>query len=158
MKEYWNELKRRIKWVWYRGKRWAMATLIALGLITGSAMAGTKTFTWTNPTLNEDGSAYNAATEQLESRIYCGVDPAAFIPQKPADDVSGPVSSSHSPLITVPGDLQATSRDFIVGDYSCFATVVSVYGYESMPSNVTTFTVTPQVRPSAIDDFSIAGQ
>ena len=88
-------------------------------------------------------------TEQAESRIYCDVDPATFVAERPG------VPQTLTPKVVTLGSATAATADFLPGSYSCFATVVSIYGYESEPSNVTTFTVTPTVAPSAINDFAV---
>ena len=122
--------------LWF-ARNWFAGALVALGLIVGGvALAQTKTFSWTNPTQNTDGSTFDAATEQAESRIYCGIDPAAFNSESPGSP------QAETPTVVTPGAAQNAVKDFPPGDYSCFATVLSVFGYESDASKVTTFTVT----------------
>lgn len=150
MKRVWEKVK-----AWWRRliakiRSWVVSLLVMLlTVIGGVALAGSKAFIWTNPTTNVDGSAFDPATEQQETRIYCGVDPAAFVPEKPGSP------QTLTPKAVTQGNVSTTTQDFLAGDYSCFATVFSVYGYESDPSNVATFTVTPSIAPSAITDFSV---
>lgn len=141
--------KKRISNGWRRMKSWAIGILIALGLVAGVAMATEKNFNWTNPTQNTDGSVFTPATDQAETRIYCGEDPALFVPERPGQ------AQTLSPTAVVLGDATTVSSDFIVGTYTCFATVVSVFGYESDASSTVTFTITPTVAPAALTDFSV---
>lgn len=121
---------------WVRFKGWVYGILIALGLVAGGiAMAVPVGFSWTNPTQNTDGSAFDAATEQAETRLYCGVDPAGFVAERPGV----PQTAATTAVIT--GAATSLTVDFMPGSYTCFATVLDVYGYESDPSNTVTKTV-----------------
>ncbi len=119
-----NWIKRKIKAAWHKTKLWVLALLASLGIIVG-AYAETKDFTWSNPTFRTDGSAFDAATEQLETRLYCDGDAAIVIP-------NGPTSYSG---------------DFGIGSHTCYATAVDTDGQESDPSNDVTFDVLP-ARPN----------
>jgi len=84
-------------------------------------MAAPKTFTWTNPTQRIDGTAYDAATEQAEVRIYCD---GALLVASPLDGTS------------IVGNLG-------FGSHTCYATAVDNFAAESAPSNTVTFVLTP---------------
>lgn len=153
MKRVWEKIKAWCRRLVSKVRSWFVSLLIMLLTVVGGvALAGSKSFIWTNPTANVDGSAFDSATEQAETRIYCGVDPASFVAEKPG------APQTLTPKAVTQGNVSTTTQDFLPGDYSCFATVVSVYGYESDPSNVATFTVTPTVAPSRITDFSVVEQ
>jgi len=149
MRNFLFNTKQRISTGFRRFKTWAISILIALGLVAGAAMATEKNFSWSNPTQNTDGSVFNPETDQAETRIYCGEDRLAFIPESPGRP------QALSPTVVAPGTDQAATRDFMVGSYTCFATTFSVFGYESGPSNDVSFTITPTVAPSAINDFGV---
>lgn len=148
MSRFWRNTKAAFGRGWAKVKGWTLGVLIALGLVAGLAMATEKNFSWTNPTQNTDGSVFDAATEQAESRIYCG-DVSAFVAESPGQP------NPLTPLIVTPGDAQTATRDFAVGTYTCRATVVSTYGYESELSGSVTFTITPTVAPAALTDFTV---
>lgn len=143
MRDFMVRVRARLSSAWQRVRGWFIGVLIALGVIAGAAFAATQSFNWTNPTQNVDGSAFDPATELAEVRIYCNLSPTAFTPESPG------VTSPHTPALVSPGDLTTAARDFAAGDYTCFATAFSIYGYESAPSNTVTFTVTPTVAPEA---------
>ena len=127
------------------------AFLIALGVVTGVALAAFGSASWTNPTLNEDGSAFDAATEQAEVRIYCGIDPLTFVSEQPGQP------QTLTPDHVSDGDANAASWTMQpAGDHQCYATVFSIYGYESKLSNVATINFKPTVGPAAITDFGDA--
>ena len=60
-----------------------------------------------------------------------------------------------APYTVTQGAISTTTKDFLAGEHTYFATVFSIYGYESQPSNVITFTVTPTVAPGRITDFAV---
>ena len=124
----WTTIKVKARAAWLKVKAWVYAGLVAIGLVAApAAMSATKDFSWTNPTTRVDGSAYDAATEQVEVRIYCDGDTA--------------------PTFVAAGAATALTGDFSFGNHSCFATVVDQYGQESDPSNTVTFVLTP-ARPN----------
>lgn len=133
-----KRIKLAIANAWRRFRVWGVSILVALGLVT-VALAGTKYFAWTNPTQNTDGSVFNPATDQAETRIYCGISPTAFVAETPTSP------QTETPKVVSPGNSESVSVEFLPGSYSCFATVVNVDGYESAPSNVTTFTIEPKI-------------
>lgn len=139
-------------WISRKAKQlraWVIGLLTALGLIAVPlVLAAVASVSWTNPVQNTDGSAYNAATEQLEVRLYCDVDPASFVPESPGNP------QALTPDEIVSGDATGTTfSKSPAGTYDCFATAVSIYGYESDPSNVAAVTFIPTVPPNAITDF-----
>jgi len=153
MRDLIEKMKAKASRAWARVKAWVYGLLVTLGVVAG-AMAAFGTASWTNPTQNTDGSAFNAATEQAEVRLYCEVDPSQFVPQKPADVNGAARASSHTPDHVEQGDAtNARWQRSPAGTFDCFATVLSIYGYESDPSNVAAITFTPIVAPEAITDF-----
>jgi len=153
MGKIWASIKSKARAAWARIKGVVYGVLIALGLVTGYSLAAVVNVSWTNPTSNTDGSPFDPATEQAESRIYCGVDPVSFVPEKPADASGSARASSHTPTQVTLGAATGAGINLTVGNHQCFATVLSVYGYESDPSNVATFVVTPSVAPAAPTSF-----
>lgn len=153
MRDFFRRVRIRLAVGWLRFRTWVVGALISLGLIAGLAMAAEKNFSWTNPTMNVDGSLFDAATEQQETRIYCSNDIQTdfnnFVPETPGNP------QALTPTLVVPGAATAAVRDFTVGYYECFATVVSIYGYESDTSNLTQFDITPTIAPQGITDFSV---
>ena len=113
-----------------------MKLILILLLLSSPIMADeNKTFRWTNPVLNTDGSPYDAALDQSGSRVYCNVDPVNFIPQEPGIPQTYPVTSNAQ------FSGQSTTELLQDGNYTCFATVVNNNGVESHPSNLITFTI-----------------
>jgi len=113
---------------WIRAKRWWVALLVALGLIVAvPALAGMLSLSWTNPEQRTDGTAFDAATEQAEIRIYCNGD--------------------TSPTFVSPGDADAMDQITAASEYTCYATALDTDGQESDPSNTVTKTVLP-ARPN----------
>lgn len=112
-------------------KKWWLALLIALGIISG-AIAVPVDFSWDNPTQYEDGTTYDPAVDQAETRLYCGVDPNTFVPGTDTNP------QTLTPNTIVEGDATTGFVDLIPGTRLCFATVVDIHGMESMPSNVVT--------------------
>lgn len=153
MRKWWSKIKAAIKRAVSKVRAWMGGALLALAVIIGGvALAGSKSFIWTNPTANVDGTPFDPATEQAETRIYCGEDVAAFVPEQPG------TPQTLTPYTVTQGAIATTTKEFLAGEHTCFATVFSVYGYESEPSNVITFTVTPTVAPGRITDFSVVDQ
>jgi hypothetical protein len=129
----WSTIKRKTRAAWIRFKRWWIATLTGLGLITvGLAIAETKDFAWDNAIERMDGTPFLAA-DLVATRIYCDVDPA-----DPA--------SWGAPAIQVLDGSTAGSADFSLGPHSCFGTHVDTDAQESDASNVISFVVKPS-RP-----------
>lgn len=120
-------LKERLKRAARKFRAWLIAALIAVGLIAPPLLlAGTKEFTWTNPTERHDGSAFDPATELAETRIYCNGD--------------------RSPTFVVPGPADTFTANLPAGSHVCYATAVDNDGLESDASNSVTFTILP-ARP-----------
>ena len=129
----WNTIKVKTKNAYNRFKGWVLALLISLGLVAIPAMAGPISFTWTNPTQNEDGTAFDAATELLEIRIYCNGDPAPYF--------VSPGAAVSLDVITTPGT------------YVCFARAVNLEGTESQNSGtVTKVVLSSPPNPPILDN------
>lgn len=120
-----------MKKFWLRFKKWAIGILIALGLVSVPFIvgAGSKDFSWTNPTQNTDGSVFDAATELKEIRIYC----------------TNTDTNVLEPMITSVGVATTYTAEFSSGNYSCYATAVSIEDAESFASNTVTFTIDPLI-------------
>jgi len=93
-----------------------------------------KTFTWTPPTQNTDGSTLPDA-EIASYNIYCN---SVLLGNAPN---TGGTDTWVSP--TLPQ-----------GNYTCHATTVATNGEESDASNVVNFTVAPS-KPEAPSNFSV---
>jgi len=112
-------IKSKVKSTWNRFKGWMLSILVALGLIVAiPTQAGPISFSWTNPTQNEDGTLFDAPTEQLEIRLYCNGDTV--------------------PTFVSPGAAVALDVITAPGTYTCFATAVNLEGTESAPSGTVT--------------------
>ena len=121
----WNTIKVKTKSAYNRFKGWVLALLVSLGLVAIPVLAAPISFSWTNATQNEDGTAFDAATEQLEVRIYCNGD--------------------TTPTFVSSGSANALDAITLPGTYTCFARTVNLEGTESADSN----TVTKVVLSSA---------
>ena len=111
----WTKVKLKLA----QAKAWLIALLVSIGLLAlPVVVAGPIGFTWTNPTLNVDGTVYNPATDQLEIRIYCNGD--------------------TTPTFVSSGVAEAFSTEVPPGTYTCYATAVNVDNVESGPSNTVT--------------------
>ena len=143
-------ISRKLKQAWAKVKGWVYAGLVTIGVLAGSAMAADRNFSWTNPTQNTDGTAFDPATEQHEARLYCDIDAAAFVPESPG------VPQTLTPTAVAPGAATALVANLQVGNHTCYATVVSVYGYESALSGGATFVVTPTVPPQAPQGLTVS--
>lgn len=145
-----EKVKRGWHWVKRKVRSWLVSLLVMLGITVGGIVyAQSKDFNWQNPTANVDGTAFDAATELKETRIYCGGDPALFVPEEPNSP------QSWSPTVVAPNAAQTVTSNFGVGEHTCFATSFSIYGYESTPSNTVTFVVTPTVAPNPPANFTV---
>ena len=142
-----NRIKRWLSNIWTKFKAWLVGILVAIGLIVPVVLyAEAKTFNWTNPVMNVDGSAYDAATEQAGARIYCNVDAAAFVPETPD------LAQSYTWVAVAANGDTGTTADFSAGTYGCFATVINMDGRESDPSNVIEFTIMlPRPSPPVLE-------
>lgn len=83
------------------------------------SFAGTKTFSWNNPTTYENGDPLNPATELQNATVYC----------------------NGSAIGTVPGGETTLVTDLPSGVYQCHATVTSIDGSESQASNSVNFII-----------------
>ena len=104
----------------------AVCIVLFASLWAAPAMAENKTLSWINATKNEDGTDFNAATEQQEIRIEC--------------IRSGTTTTQ---LYVSPGDLQSMVIDFFPGTWSCIGRTVATNGLISGPSGAAVFTVDP---------------
>jgi len=112
-------IKSKVKSTWNRFKGWMLSILVALGLIVAiPTEAGPISFTWTNPVQNTDGTAFDAATELAEIRLYCNGDTV--------------------PTFVSLGSANALDAITAPGTYVCYATAVNIEGTESAPSNTAT--------------------
>ena len=115
----WKTIKLKTKAAWTRMKSWALAILVALGLVVALPIeAGPISFTWTNPVQNTDGTPFDPATELAEIRLYCNGD--------------------LTPTFVSPGSANALDAITAPGTYVCYATAVNIEGTESAPSNTAT--------------------
>lgn len=139
---------------WIKVRRGFTALLVTLGIVATAsvALSAVVNVSWQNPTLNEDGSPFDAATELAETRVYCGVDPLVFVPETPT------APQALTPDAAAVGAATGLQMTKSVGRHECFATAVSVYGYESRPSDVAIFNVTPTVPPGKPTNFAIEQQ
>lgn len=140
-----------IKNQWLRFKNWAYGLLAAIGLVAVPMLASALvTFSWTNPTLNEDGSVLDPS-QLVETRLYCDIDPAAFTPE----DGSEGTASSHTADAVYAAPATTGDIDLSYGRHDCFATAVADYDgirMESMPSGVATKIVKPpRPNPPGLD-------
>ena len=118
-------MKAWIKKQWLRFKAWALALLIAVGLVAAPlALSAPKDFYWTNATQRVDGSPF-PASELAETRIYC----------------------NGSLVGSALGSATQVTIDLSVGAHTCYATHVDTDGQESDPSGEVSFVITP-ARPN----------
>lgn len=123
------KITERIKQTFAKFKKWFIGLLVAIGLVSVPVvMAGSKDFSWTNPTQNVDGSVFNPETDQLHTKIYCVKD-----------------GSEAVPVMTIPGAQTSYTADLAPGDYECYGTVANMAGIESAASNTVTFTIDPPI-------------
>ena len=104
-----------------------MRTILATILLffAGTAIADeVKTFTWTNATQHTDGTAYDPATQQAFTQVFCDGD----------DTV---------PAVTAVGAVETANQSFVPGTHSCYAKHVHVNGNSSDASNPTAFETPP---------------
>lgn len=107
-----------------------IAVFLILAALAAPALALEKTFSWTAPTQNTDGSAL-APAQIAGYTITCG-----------------------ARVLTVNGPVTSFKADFGPGDYTCSAVTRATNGQVSAPSNTVSFTV-PQPVPGAPADFSV---
>jgi hypothetical protein len=122
-----NKIKIWIKRVWTKVKLWAYIMLVSIGLIALPIEAAEKSFSWTNASQREDGSAFDAATEQAEVRLYCDGDTV--------------------PTFVSVGAATTYTGSFSFGSHTCYATTLDTDDQESLASNSVTFVLTP-ARPN----------
>lgn len=157
-----NWIQEKSEFVWLklkttatRFKAWAIGGLTAIAMALGLVAVATAavTFTWTNPTLNVDGTALELS-QIVETRLYCDLDPATFTPQT----MDAP--SSHPADLVVLGPATGGQLTLSFGRHDCFATTLASYDdgqgtiarMESGPSNVATKVVAPpQPNPPGLD-------
>ena len=116
--------------------KWLLLLLLFLPVL---AQAELKTFTWTGPTEREDGTPFDAATEQAQSNIYCLA--------------SGGIVAA---VYVAPGNAETLDIDFTPGTYVCDSSVVDTDGLESIRSNSTSFVISPSIsKPKTNTGFSV---
>ena len=126
-------MRQWFKTLWVKTRAWFVALLVAVGLMTLPAMAGPISFSWTNATENVDGTPFDAATEQMEVRIYCNGDPSPYF--------VAPGAQASLEVITTPGT------------YTCFARTVNMDNIESADSNtVTKIVLAAAPNPPVLND------
>ena len=105
--------------------------LLALvaALVMAPAVALEKTFSWTAPTQNTDGSAL------------------------PAVQITGYTLTCGTLVVPITGPVTTFKRDFGAGAYTC-SLQTRANGQTSSPSNAVSFTV-PQPTPNAPAGFSV---
>lgn len=101
-----------------------------LFILSAVAIAAAVTFNWSNPTANTDGTVFNPATDQLNTRIYCDQDINAFVPESPN------LPQLYLSFARAQGAATSTTEANDSGAVRCFGTVTSNDGWESMPSNL----------------------
>lgn len=107
------------------------AWLFALAAFSLNALAETKTFSWTQPTQNTDGSAL-APSDIAGYRLEC----------------AGQVT------VNFPGAVSTGTRNYGPGTYTCTLRTEHINGNVSAVSNSVTFTVL-QPTPSPPTGFSV---
>ena len=135
---------------WLKFKTWFVGLLVAVGVASVPIMAtAAVSFSWSLPTSNTDGTLL-PVDQIVETRIYCDVDPAAFVPQVLS------TAASHVADGVFAGPLESGDLELHFGRNDCFATVLAQYTdgdgntalMESDPSGVVTKIVTPP-KPNA---------
>ena len=128
---------------WQKTKYYLAVALVSVGLMTAAPVQALVAWTWSHPTLNEDGSPL-ALADIRETRRYCGVDPGSFVPQ------AGAVDGSHVPTEVWQAPANTGNAELPYGRNECFATTVAAYTVdgiitlmESQPSNIVVKIVTP---------------
>ena len=109
----------------------AVIALIAL-VFPAVSLAEVKTFLWSNPTANTDGSLFDPAVDQAEVRIFC----------------NGVLT------VTANNGSESVTHDFAPGTYDCVARVVATNGEISGDSNPVNFTVAEPV-PNPVTGFTV---
>lgn len=132
--------------LWARFKKWVYAGLISLGLII-PAMAITN-FSYDPATSYSDGTAMPLG-DIVETRLYCDIDPAGFVPETPG------VPASDIPTSVEPGATGSFSVSLMPGNHSCFATHYAANDYESVPSVPVDFRVFPGAPPNPPENLQI---
>lgn len=107
-----------------------MRWLALLALVALPAHALEKTFTWTAPTTNTDGSPL------------------------PAAQITGYVLTCGATVVQIPGAVTTFKRDFSPGNYTC-SLQARANGLTSAPSNSASFVV-PQPAPNPPSGFSVS--
>lgn len=108
-----------------------LAAVLSLLWAAHEAHAETVTLTWTNATLNTDGSDY---TDPDFTRLYYGLCEASDVPADPLIQLA-------------PHPDESLSTDLSEGEWCFRATHVNSQGEESDRSNLATFTVTQPAPP-----------
>jgi hypothetical protein len=111
--------------------KWAIALLVISPLVFA---VEPKTFNWTPPTQNTDGTAL-PDSDIASYNIYCN---SLLLGNAPN---TGGTDTWISPPLPE-------------GTYDCYATTVAINGQESDPSNSINFTVAPS-KPEAPSNFSV---
>jgi len=121
----WERLRKRIRSWGAKIKRWFLAVLASLGLVTAVIIAAGP-ITYTAATEYEDGTPLPLA-EIAETRLYC----------------NGNLELTE---LGADGELDIVLP---VGDNICYATHVATNGQESEPSNSITVKVMSSAKPNA---------
>lgn len=125
MRETWEKIKSFGRKV--RAK--IVSLLVLLGLISLPALSVDTEFTWTNPTTYTDGSPM-PVSDIAEVRLFC----------------------DGNQVGTATGGVENLTVDLAPGTYDCYATVLDIYGNESVPSNTISVTIIrPNPNPPVLD-------
>ena len=131
---------------WTKIKLWVYGALVALGVIV-PAMA-LQNFTYDVATAYSDGTAM-PVSDIVETRLYCDIDPASFVPETPG------VPASDAPTTVETGADGDFSVTLLPGNHTCFATHFAVNDYESAPSVEVSFRVFPGAPPNAPENLTV---
>ncbi len=126
----WKWIKQKSAAGWQRAKRWWIAILVSVGIMSTAIYAETITFTYVRATARTDGTAL-ALADIAETRLYC----------------------DGALVTTEPGADENIDADLSLGAHNCHATHVDTVGQESDPSNIVMRVVLPaRPNPPVLDD------
>ena len=119
-----NWIKAKLYNGWLRLKKWAIAILVALGIIVAVPILPVEAvmveFTYTRATEYTDATPMPLA-EIANTNLYC----------------------NGALVVSEPGADEAFNPDMVPGVYDCYATHIDIYGRESGMSNTVQKTVLP---------------